>query len=252
MEHHAVLLMRTELERLRKEHRFMREKAEEQKYIITKLLSESKRNNKEEVSKWHKQKKTEEVIKMLRTKLKDAANKENDIREKLEKREKRLDKSMKNEESRQREIERMNKRLQDLKEQRDLAENESRQLSTSKDRMQAELDRRETETTSLMAKVRKLERTNAELQLQLLDEKKQSPTDKHNLQDGMVTQSEQVENIECQLTALRKELEVVEMRHQTCQDKLAILEKDHGTLIEEHSKVIRKLEIYIYIYNLYI
>ncbi|KAK6729010.1 hypothetical protein RB195_006206 [Necator americanus] len=126
----AMIRIRVEFDKARKENRALRKIIEKQKISLESFKKEVvlRKSGEEEMARWIERKKLEESLSSVRKKLVDSLEKEKVIREKLSKRERILEEFRRDEEVRQRELDRTRKKCAELQYERDKALRENTEV----------------------------------------------------------------------------------------------------------------------------
>ncbi|VDM80721.1 unnamed protein product, partial [Strongylus vulgaris] len=116
----AVLRIRVELEKTKKENRRLRNIVEDQRKSMDSFKKDviNKKSGEDEVARWNERKKLEEMLNTVRKKLADSLEREKGVRDKLIKRDRLVDDLRRDEEMRRKELERTRKKFADLQYER--------------------------------------------------------------------------------------------------------------------------------------
>ncbi|KAE9416151.1 hypothetical protein Angca_000875, partial [Angiostrongylus cantonensis] len=116
----ALLKIRTEFEKARKENRTLRKTIDEQKRLLEnfKMTRNKTRNTEAEVAMWNERKKTEENLDSAKKRLAAAVEREKEALERLDKRQRVLEELKRDEEARKKQLDRALKKNAQLQQER--------------------------------------------------------------------------------------------------------------------------------------
>ncbi|CAJ0571242.1 unnamed protein product, partial [Mesorhabditis spiculigera] len=163
--------LRTECERLRRETRALqRTVAIQNETIRNTQNSEERKNATEEVAKWHEKKKAEQTIVILKKRLKEIVDREDELKGQIEKRDRRIEEMKREEAGRQTELERMERRLRDLRSTKSAAEQQLQQIELLSERLkglETQLSRSRQENAAIAKENQRLQGRNSEMAAKL-------------------------------------------------------------------------------------
>ncbi|ETN84370.1 hypothetical protein NECAME_01591 [Necator americanus] len=164
----AMIRIRVEFDKARKENRALRKIIEKQKISLESFKKEVvlRKSGEEEMARWIERKKLEESLSSVRKKLVDSLEKEKVIREKLSKRERILEEFRRDEEVRQRELDRTRKKCAELQYERDKALRENTEVHVLQKKLleeSAKLEQNEKDISSLSSHLKLLQHENMKL-----------------------------------------------------------------------------------------
>ncbi|KAK6029415.1 hypothetical protein OSTOST_04478 [Ostertagia ostertagi] len=180
----AVLKIRYDLEKLRKENKTLKKTVDEQKMALDSLKKTSDqglKNPESEISKWNERKKIEESLSSVKRKLSSALEREKELQERLNKRDRVIADLRRDEEMRQKELDRSQRKLVQIQEEKDKLVRENSETVKLKSRLNEkvdELEKKAEEVSSLSIRLlslqeeyskltRDYEKTRAELEYRM-------------------------------------------------------------------------------------
>ncbi|KAL3998697.1 hypothetical protein ACH3XW_16070 [Acanthocheilonema viteae] len=166
-----VMKLQQELSALKLEAGNQKKLIREQKEIIDRLQkNQSVKNAEEEISKWHEKKGRESNISALRKKLKETEQREQEICERLKKREQQIEQLHKFENSRSTELRRLQEMMRRLKNDKEMS---NLQMKIVNDRLKTA----EETNRYLNQKIAQMKKESNELLLNAINEKEKMPKD---------------------------------------------------------------------------